>query len=98
MGVGVERRGDERSVRRDDRVITGLDRDFNPIVTPTETHLPFGHFQSRVMGARNELEYCAHNDGLSFRRRKYKWPPRRLFLQRRLNRPVLQLQATFLFG
>src|SRR6266487_1355998 len=66
MTVAVDGLGDERDIRSDDREEASSDRDLNAIVAATEAHLAFAHFQPRVMGARDETECRANDNGLCF--------------------------------
>ena len=98
MRIGVERPGSKGNVRSDDGEVTRLDHELRAIVAAAKAHLAFRYFQSRVMGAHNELERSAYDDYLSLRRHEYKGALRWLLLQCRLHRPVLQLHSFPLFG
>src|SRR6266540_890007 len=97
MWVGVERRGDERSVRSCDGIMAGLDRDFSAIETPAEAHLALGYFQPGVMASRDQTERRAHYDDLGLRCHEDERAPGRLLLQRSLHRSVIQLHARAFF-
>ena len=93
MWVGVERRGDERSVWSDDCAIAGLDRDLCAVVQTAEAHLAFSHFQACVMGTCDETERRAHDDGVGFRCRKDERVSARLLLQRASYVAMLKFDA-----
>ena len=90
----MEWRGDERNIRRDNREVAHFDHDFSAIVPTAEAHFAFGHFQSRVVGARSETELRAHDDGFGLGGCERERVRSGLLLERDLHFPVFQFQAT----
>ena len=98
MGIGVDGPDDEGNVRGDDCVVTRFDRDLCTVVTATEEHFPFGHFEPRVMSACHEAQRSADNKRLGFWSHQQKWPLRRLLRYDRLQSAMVQFNPVLLPG